>query len=275
MQVPDLSPQSAAPLIRVGTVTTSRYCWAGCAFCRLALPLPKVPAAMAPAGLSVIGLKTAAVDWSGADEVRVRGGLSLAEPFDYWLHIIRAIRAKVSGLLVVFSPVEIWQFHIMERRPLRDLLRLLIWAGADALGPGGSESWDAEQRKRWTPYRVTVEEWLMVARSATQVDLPVIAAPIVTPQDVDTDWAEYVAVLSDIPIFRVEVKPLVSDNTRLSVLGSAGPLETGLAVAAIREAIPGVRLVVDWNAHDAEDAQQLFGSFGADGLAVPMWEVVP
>ncbi len=275
MRLPELSSQTDAKVIPLGLLTTTRYCWAGCAFCRLAIPLPHKPLSEAPAGLTWEQVQKSGVNFDQVAEVRIRGGLSLAEPFDYWIHFLRQLRPNVPGRLIGFSPVEIWQYHLTERRTLRELLRLLRWAGVDRLGPGGSETWDEERRQRWSPNRVTVAEWLSIAKAAHAVGLATTAAPMVMPGVSDMDWQGYLLPLQDLPPALLELKPLQSDGTRLSRLGNAGILETTHAVSAIHDLAPHLPLYVRWETGDCHDAQEILGAAGADGLTLPVWEVAP
>lgn len=275
MVVPELMSDTRAALLRRGTLTTAKYCWAGCAFCQLAVPLPKVPTHRAPAGLPRSALDHSAADWAGVDEVHVRGGLSVKEPFDYWVQFVRDVRSRTAARLSVFSPVEIFQFHTVERRSVRDLLRLLIWAGADALGPGGSESFDPAIREHWAPYRLTADEWVRVATAATAVDLPVSVAPIVSARHHIVDWPAYFSPLADVALERVLLKPLRTAQTRLSAYGETSILGIAQAVRAISEVFPKVPVAVHYAGTHLDDARLILGSFGAYSVLVDQWEVQP
>jgi hypothetical protein len=274
MQVPNLTSSVRAALIQRGTLTTTRFCFAGCAFCRLAVPLPKVPANRAPAGLALQSIESG-LAWDDVDEVHMRGGLSLREPFDYWVQLVRRIREKTSARLVVFSPVEIFQFHTLERRTLRELLRLLKWAGADALGPGGSETFDDELRQHWAPYRLTADEWIRTAEVAAAVELPLHAAPIVTPKTTFEDWQRYCARLSAVPVERVVIKPLASEGTRLGSYGDTNIVLVADAVRVIKDHRPGLALGVHYSGGAVDDARLIFGSAGADSVLTDVWEASP
>ena len=275
MRLPELNPQTQATVIPIGLLTTTRYCWAGCAFCRWAIPAPHKPLSESPAGLAWDQVEKAHVDLSQVAEVRLRGGLSLAEPFDYWIHFLRKLRRKTQGKIIGFSPVEVWQFHLTEHRTLRELLGLLRWAGVDRLGPGGSETWNEERRQHWAPNRITVDEWLRVAETARVMGLATTAGPIVLPRMPKEAWGEYLSGLGDLSPDLMELKPLRSEGTRLSRMGNTGVLETAQAVDAIRQLDARLPLYVRWEGSDYRDAQEILGAVGADGLALPLWEVAP
>ena len=275
MRMPELRAGANLDIIPVGRLTTTPYCWAGCAFCRLARPLPKVRMTDAPAGLTLAHLAARGVNLDQTAQIRLRGGLSLREPFDYWIHFLRHLRAQYQGRLIAFSPVEIWQFHVLERRSLRDLLHLLKWAGVDLLGPGGSETWTPELRARWTPHRLEPNEWLSVAEAALQVGLGFSMAPIIGAHMGETEWNEYVAVILQHDPQELEVKPLNSEGTRWAAHDSASILETVAAIQRLREATPSLPLYVCWDEQPLDDAAAIFAAAGADGLLTSVWEVTP
>ncbi len=274
MRMPDLAAEhSLAEVIPVGLLTTTRYCWAGCAFCRLAILKPKWDLSRAPSGLGPDHLN--AIDFQAVREVRLRGGLSLAEPFDYWIHVIRGLRKAYAGPITAFSPVEIWHYHQLEARPIRELVRLLRWAGADHLGPGGSETFDDTLREQWSPYRVTRVEWIQVANAAQEANLGISAAPIVLAGLTTGTWRDYLALLSDFALHHLEFKPLQSQGTRLSVMGDASLLEVSQAVDEVHGLVPDLPLYVRWHSQDVADASEILGAAGACALVVTQWEVSP
>lgn len=274
MQVPKLiGGDTPAAIVSVGLLTTTPFCWAGCAFCRLASPLPRTTLFRVPSGLTVDHLDQAPVDWNQVSEVRLRGGLSLKEPLEYWVHLLRILRKKFQGRLTAFSPVEIWQFHQLEGRTLRDIVGMLRWAGVDALGPGGSETWDPEIRSTWAPYRLSLDEWLQTAKAALLAGLSTSCAPIIAPGHLQMSWPNYLAPLVDLDLQHLELKPLKSETTRLSILGDAGLLESAAAVMAIRELRPDLPVLVRWDRENLDDAVEILGAAGAIGITVPTWEV--
>ncbi len=268
-----LEPEHQALLTPVGRLTTSRACWAGCAFCRLAIPSPRVSLPDAPPGLNLDRSPAGGIPWDTAAWLKLRGGLSLREPFEYWLHIIRRIKACSDAPLTAFSPVEMWHFHTQERRPVRELARLLKWAGADFLGPGGSELWITDLPPAWAPYRITPSQWLTVAEAARAADLAFSAGIVAAPTKL-TATAEALAVLRDTQPHHLEVKPLVSDGTRLGGLGNANVLHTAAFVRQLRQDLPEIPVYVDWH-DDPADTDTIFGSAGADRVLLPVWEVSP
>ncbi len=268
-----LEPEQRALLTPVGRLSTSRMCWAGCAFCRLAISSPRMSLPDAPPGLSVDRLQADDIAWDAAAFLKLRGGLSIKEPFDYWLHLIRRIKELSQAPLMAFSPVEVWYFHTQERRPVRELVRLLKWAGADFLGSGGAELWLSGLPLEWAPYRLTQSEWLTVADAARAADLRFAASILVPPTGLSLS-PDSIKVLQDVKPHHLDVKPLVSDGTHLGALGNANVVVTASSVNQLRQHLPEVPVYVDW-AEEPEDTDAIFGSAGAERVLVPIWEVLP
>lgn len=274
MLLPVLQPDAAAPVLSLGLLTTTRYCWAGCAFCRLAKPVPDIPLSEAPAGLTVEQIDRAPVDWRSVQHLKLRGGLSLREPFDYWIHLVRDVKRRSSSPLTVFSPVEIWQYHIREKRSIRELLGLLKWAGADYLGPGGSETWNEDLRSQSSPYRMRVDEWVQVARTAEDVGLAYTAAMMVVPRMTESQWDDYVKGLQDLHPAYLELKPLMSGTTAWARHGDAHLLEVSSALRRMREVWPALSIYVREDL-PSPDAAEVLGASGASAVLVPGWEIAP
>ena len=166
-----------------------------------------------------------------------------------------------------------WYFHTQERRPVRELVRLLKWAGADSLGPGGAEVWLSGLPRAWAPYRITQAEWLTVAEAARAADLPFSASLLAVPAERPLE-RDALAALQDVTPHHLELKPLVSAGTALAALGDANVLRTAALVNQLRQHLPEVPVYVDWDS-DAGDTDTIFGSAGAERVLVTAWEVTP
>ncbi len=271
--LPELHPDSTAPIWRIGYFNTSRYCWMGCAFCDFAKPLPNVALAEVPPGLN-LDLVNQALDFGAVDRLKLHGGLSMREPFDYWIHLIRQIKGRTLKPLTAFSPVEIWQYHVREHRSLRDLLGLLKWAGADALGPGGSETFDVELRRAWSPYRMTPDQWLQVAEAAEQTGLPYHVGLMVMPRMPLAAVEAHLSALRHLRPAAWELKPFRSEKTALAVQGDAHLLEIADVVEHVRHSLSEAVIHVRLDA-PRPDAAQILHAAGASAMLVPVWEVSP
>lgn len=103
----------------------------------------------------------------GATEIHMVGGLHPSLGADWYLHLLRALRAVSPDLaLKCFTAVEVR--HLAERvfkLPIRDTLAALREAGLDALTGGGAEIFDPAVRARICKGKESAEEWAEVHRT--------------------------------------------------------------------------------------------------------------
>jgi hypothetical protein len=266
-------PAKPVPTIRIGKLTTSTHCWMGCAFCNTAVMLPDVSLAKAPAGFALEQLgdlaKLAPVDW-----IKCRGGLSHRQPPAYWIQLIHTLSRLTSASIQAFSLVEIWQWHLKTRMAVRDLLFQLKWAGAAAIGPGGSEMAQASVRAQWSPYRMPPATWQRLARLADELAIPLVGAILVAPGLTATDIDYHLDWLMQSSLAWIEVKALRPQGTRLASLGPPHPLWVIEIVRRIKDRCPEKTVYVSGLEPDP-DLRELLACAGADGQLVSQWEVTP
>src|SRR5256885_4759479 len=108
----------------------------------------------------------------GATEVCLQGGIHPAFSGDYYLSVVRAIKAAVPELHVhAFSALEIWQGAATLGLPLEDYLAELRAAGLGSLPGTAAEILDDEVRRVICPDKVTTEQWLHVHDTAHRAGL--------------------------------------------------------------------------------------------------------
>ncbi len=108
----------------------------------------------------------------GATEVCLQGGIHPAFTGDYYLSVVRAIKAAVPGLHVhAFSALEIWQGAATLEVTLEDYLIELRDAGLSSLPGTAAEILDDEVRRVICPDKVTTAQWLHVHDVAHRVGL--------------------------------------------------------------------------------------------------------
>jgi FO synthase len=108
----------------------------------------------------------------GATEVCLQGGIHPAFTGDYYLSVVRAIKAAVPELHVhAFSALEIWQGAATLGLALEDYLAELRDAGLSSLPGTAAEILDDEVRRVICPDKVTTAQWLHVHDVAHRVGL--------------------------------------------------------------------------------------------------------
>ncbi len=108
----------------------------------------------------------------GAVEVCLQGGIHPHFTGDYYLEVVRAIKAAVPDIHVhAFSALEVWQGAATLGLPLGEYLHALRDAGLGSLPGTAAEVLDDEVRRLICPDKVTTDQWLQVHDAAHRVGL--------------------------------------------------------------------------------------------------------
>jgi aminodeoxyfutalosine synthase len=114
----------------------------------------------------VIDIAKKAAD-AGATEVHVVGGLHPWLKFDYYLDLLRGIRAARPGLHIkAFTAIEIVHFSRVARMSVREVLTALRDAGLGSLPGGGAEIFDDRVHDEVFKGKVRADRWFDVHRTA-------------------------------------------------------------------------------------------------------------
>ena len=109
---------------------------------------------------------------AGATEVHVVGGLHPWLKFDYYLEMLRGIRAACPQLHVkAFTAIEIVHFTRIARLSVREVLEALRDAGLGSLPGGGAEIFDDRVHDEAFKGKVRADKWFDVHRTAHALGL--------------------------------------------------------------------------------------------------------
>src|SRR5918994_796983 len=104
---------------------------------------------------------------AGATEVHIVGGLHPWLKFDYYLDMLRGIRAAAPDLHIkAFTAIEIVHFTRVARMSVRDVLTALRDAGLGSLPGGGAEIFDDRVHDEVFKGKVRADRWFDVHRTA-------------------------------------------------------------------------------------------------------------
>ena len=104
---------------------------------------------------------------AGATEVHVVGGLHPWLKFDYYLDMLRGVRAACPDLHVkAFTAIEIIHFTRIARMSVREVLIALREAGLGSLPGGGAEIFDDRVHDEVFKGKVRADKWFDVHRTA-------------------------------------------------------------------------------------------------------------
>ena len=128
----------------------------------------------------------------GATEVCLQGGIHPAFTGDYYLSVVRAIKAAVPDLHVhAFSALEVWQGAATLGLPLETYLMQLRDAGLGSLPGTAAEILDDEVRRVICPDKVTTEQWLHVHDTAHRAGLRSNVTMMFGHVDGPRNWARH------------------------------------------------------------------------------------
>jgi aminodeoxyfutalosine synthase len=151
-------------------INPTNVCVAHCKLCAFGRS-PDAPGAYTFA-LEEIWQRAAQGVREGATEFHLVGGLHPDLPFEYFLDLIRGLKARCPGVhLKAFTMVEVGYFARISKLSIRDTLLALKDAGVDSLPGGGAEIFNPRVRKVICDHKVSGQQWLNIARAAHQIGL--------------------------------------------------------------------------------------------------------
>ncbi len=103
----------------------------------------------------------------GITEIHMVGGLHPSLGGDWYLELLRSLKALDPGLYVkAFTAVEIRHLAFrVFKKPLRETMEILIEAGLGAITGGGAEIFDQGVRDQICRGKETADEWIEVHRT--------------------------------------------------------------------------------------------------------------
>jgi CofH subfamily radical SAM domain protein len=105
--------------------------------------------------------------------VHITGGLHPDWKWDYYLEMLRQIRAKFPNIdIKAFTAVEIDFFHKKFRLPIAEVLRQLKDAGLRTMPGGGAEVFSERVRKLLFNQKIGAKTWFEVHKTAHRMGIP-------------------------------------------------------------------------------------------------------
>ncbi len=110
---------------------------------------------------------------AGATEVHIVGGLHPWLKFDYYLDMLRGIRAASPDVHIkAFTAIEIIHFSRIARLSIKEVLVALRDAGLGSLPGGGAEIFDDRVHDEVFKGKVREDRWFEVHRTAHALGIP-------------------------------------------------------------------------------------------------------
>lgn len=135
----------------------------------------------------------------GATEVCMQGGIHPSFTGDYYVELLRAIKAELPRLHVhAFSPLEVWQGAQTAGRTVAEQLRLLKEAGLGSLPGTAAEILDDRIRRYLCPDKVRTQQWAEVIKEAHRQGLKTTSTIMFGSIEGPSSWARHLMVLREI-----------------------------------------------------------------------------
>jgi len=108
----------------------------------------------------------------GATEFHIVGGLHPDLPFDFFLELIRGLKARHPHVhLKAFTMVEVHYFARIAKITVDETLRKMKQAGVDSCPGGGAEVFHPRVRRIICDHKVSGQMWLNMAKKAHRIGL--------------------------------------------------------------------------------------------------------
>jgi aminodeoxyfutalosine synthase len=151
-------------------INYTNVCALSCKFCSFYRKRGEEGAYEMPVG-QVVEIARRAAD-AGATEVHVVGGLHPWLKFDYYLDLLRGVRAACPELHIkAFTAIEIIHFGRVARMSVEQVLTHLRDAGLGSLPGGGAEIFDDRVHDEVFKGKVRADKWFDVHRTAHRLGI--------------------------------------------------------------------------------------------------------
>jgi cyclic dehypoxanthinyl futalosine synthase len=157
-------PEPVVSYIIDRNINYTNVCVADCAFCAF-FRRPRDTEGYV-LSFEEIGEKIEECKALGGVQILLQGGHNPYIPFDWYLELMRYIKAHHPIHIHGFSPSEVVFFSERFRIPVPEVVRQLREAGLDSIPGGGGEILVDEVRERVARKKAQTEEWLGVQEEA-------------------------------------------------------------------------------------------------------------
>lgn len=135
----------------------------------------------------------------GATEVCMQGGIHPSFTGDYYIGLLREIKAELPDLHVhAFSPLEVHQGANTAGRSIAEQLRLLREAGLGTLPGTAAEILDDRVRRYLCPDKIRTAQWAEVVMEAHRQGMRTTSTIMFGSIDGPENWARHLEVLREV-----------------------------------------------------------------------------
>jgi aminodeoxyfutalosine synthase len=161
----------------------------------------------------VVAVAKAAHD-SGATEVHIVGGLHPWLKFEYYTHMLAAIRRECPALHIkAFTAIEIVHLSRVARMSVRDVLTALREAGLGSLPGGGAEIFDDRVHDEIFKGKVREDKWFDVHRTAHELGIFTNATMLYGHVETPAERVRHLIKLRELQREAIGHRPQAVDNS--------------------------------------------------------------
>jgi cyclic dehypoxanthinyl futalosine synthase len=197
----DLRRKIVFPTEEVGFVydriiNFTNICEAGCAFCAFHSKAGLIEPYELP--LDDICDRIKSLIAAGGTQVMLQGGLHPQYTLDNYVHLVSNVKKRFPGIyLHSFSPAEIVHASKKSSVPLDEVVSSLKNAGLDSV-PGASDLLVDRIRKKISPKKLTVKEWIKTMETLHLKGFKSSATMTYGMGETDKEQIEHLAVIRDL-----------------------------------------------------------------------------
>ncbi|HWA40729.1 MAG TPA: cyclic dehypoxanthinyl futalosine synthase [Gemmatimonadales bacterium] len=185
-----LHPDPVVTYIIDRNINYTNVCVADCGFCAFARR-PKHAEGYV-LSYEQIGAKIDECKAIGGTQILLQGGHNPYIPLEWYLELMRYIKAHHPIHIHGFSPSEIVFFSERFRLPVAEVVRELRAAGLDSIPGGGGEILVDSVRGRVAPKKAQTEEWLGVQEEAHRQGMKTSVTMMYGMGESDADRVEHI-----------------------------------------------------------------------------------
>jgi cyclic dehypoxanthinyl futalosine synthase len=136
----------------------------------------------------------------GADQMFLQGGVNSDIPFDYYLRILRAVKAAFGNHIHIraFSPSELIGMEQVTGLSLRRVIGELKSAGMDSVPGAGAEILSDRVRAILSPKKGSVADWVRVMETCHEENLPGSANIVFGSVETREEIIEHLRIVRDL-----------------------------------------------------------------------------
>lgn len=157
-------PEPVVTYVVDRNINYSNVCVCGCRFCAFFRPPGHAEAYVL--GREELSAKIEETLRLGGTQILMQGGHHPGLPLSFYEEMLRFIKSRYPVHVHAFSPPEIVFFSKLEGIGIDQVISRLRHAGLDSIPGGGAEILVDEVRKKVSPRKCSVTEWLAVMKEA-------------------------------------------------------------------------------------------------------------